>query len=88
MSDQIDPFCRREFEPRSRASAKAVPVGTVKPKTEGFGSNSPGPKGFPLAGARGVGLLGRCTTSTFATLLADRLAIGETELVQSDRTLL
>jgi hypothetical protein len=40
--------------------------------------------GFPLAGARFVRPLGRCTTSTRASFRADRLAIGETELFQSD----
>ena len=48
-------FCRREFGTRSRASAQVVPVVRPSPKTEGFGPNSLGPKGFPLAGPRGVG---------------------------------
>lgn len=34
---------------------------------------------FPLAGARGVEPLGRGPATTFAALLADRRAIGETE---------
>jgi hypothetical protein len=36
-------------------------------------------KGFPLAGARCVEPLGRGTTTTFAPLLPDYRAIGETE---------
>jgi hypothetical protein len=39
----------------------------------------PARSGFPLAGARFVEPLGRGTTTPFASLLADRLAIGETE---------
>jgi hypothetical protein len=35
--------------------------------------------GFPLAGARCVEPLGRGTTTTFASLLPDHPAIGETE---------
>jgi len=35
-----------------------------------------------------VGPLGRCTTSTFATLRVDRLAARETELIPSERPLL
>jgi hypothetical protein len=36
--------------------------------------------GFRAAGAHFVGSLGRCPTSTFATLRVDRLAVRETEL--------
>jgi hypothetical protein len=43
----------------------------------------PARSGFPLAGARFVEPLGRGTTTTIAFLLPDRLAIGETEAVQS-----
>jgi hypothetical protein len=43
----------------------------------------PARSGFPLAGARVVEPLGRGTTTPFASLLADRLAIGETEPFQS-----
>ena len=32
---------------------------TVKPEPDGSGPKVPGPEGFPLAGARGVGRLGR-----------------------------
>jgi hypothetical protein len=39
----------------------------------------PARKGFPLAGARCVEPLGRGTTTTFAPLLPDHRAIGETE---------
>jgi hypothetical protein len=53
---------------------------TSEPKTEGFDANSPGPSGFRAAGAHFVGPLGRCPTSTFATLRVNRLAIRETEL--------
>jgi hypothetical protein len=38
---------------------------------------------FPRAGARFVEPLGRGTTTTIASLLTDRLAIGETEPFQS-----
>ena len=48
-------------------------------KTEGFGPNQPGPSGLRLADAHFVGPLGRCTTSTFASFLVDRLAKRETE---------
>jgi hypothetical protein len=46
--------------------------GPDETKTEGFGPNQPGPSGFRLAGARFVEPLGRCTTSTFASLLPER----------------
>jgi hypothetical protein len=39
----------------------------------------PARSGFPLAGARFVEPFGRGTTTPVASLLADRLAIGETE---------
>ena len=62
--------------------------GTVETKADGIGPNQPGPSGFRLADAHGVRPLGRCTTSTFATLRADRLAARETELIPSERPLL
>jgi hypothetical protein len=43
----------------------------------------PARSGFPLAGARFVEPLGRGTTTPVASLLPDRLAIGETEPFQS-----
>jgi hypothetical protein len=46
--------------------------GPDETKTDGFGPNQPGPSGFRLADARFVEPLGRCTTSTFASLLPDR----------------
>jgi hypothetical protein len=61
---------------------------TVESKPEGFGPNQPGPSGFRAADAHFVGSLGRCTTSTFATFRVDRLAVRETELIQSSRILL
>ena len=54
----------------------------AEPKPEGFDANSPGPSGFRATGAHFVGSLGRCTTSTFATLRVDRLAVRETELTE------
>ena len=54
----------------------------AEPKPEGFGPNQPGPSGFRTAAAHFVGPLGRCTTSTFATLRVDRLAVRETELTE------
>jgi hypothetical protein len=56
-----------------------VPVVRPSPKAEGFGSNSAGPQGFPLAGPRFVGRTWPYPDTTRAVLLADRLAIGETE---------
>ena len=63
-------------------------VRTAEPKPEGFGPNQPGPPGFRAADAHFVGSLGRCTTSTFATLRVDRLAARETELIKSNLILL
>ena len=60
----------------------------AEPKPEGFGPNQPGPSGFRAAGAHFVGPLGRCITSTCATLRVDRLAARETELIQPDPMLL
>jgi len=62
--------------------------GAAEPKPEGFGANAPGPLGFRAAGARRVGSLGRCPTSTFASLLADRRSARETELIEPDLILL
>jgi hypothetical protein len=62
--------------------------GTVEPKPEGFGPNQPGPLGFRAADARYVEPLGRWPASTFASLLPDRLAARETELIKSGRMLL
>ena len=62
--------------------------GAAEPKPEGFGPNQPGPLGFRTADVHFVGPLGRCSTSTFATLRVDRLAVRETELIQSSRMLL
>jgi hypothetical protein len=62
------------------AFGAVVPVVRPSPKAEGFGPNSPGPKGFPLAGARFVGRTWPYPDTPCAVLLADRLAIGETEL--------
>jgi hypothetical protein len=53
--------------------------GAVETKADGFGPNRPGPSGLPAAGAHFVGLLGRCTTSTLATLRVDHLAARQTE---------
>ena len=61
---------------------------TAEPKPEGFGPNQPGPSGFRAADAHFVGSLGRCTTSTFATLRVDRLVARETELIKSNLILL
>jgi len=58
------------------------------PKPEGFGPNMPGRSGFRAAGAHFVGSLGRCTTSTSATLRVDRLAVRETELTKASLILL
>ena len=61
---------------------------TSEPKPEGFDANSPGPLGFRAADDHFVGSLGRCTTSTFATLRVDRLAARETELIRPNLILL
>jgi hypothetical protein len=45
---------------------------TAKPKTEGFGPNSPGPPGFRAAGAHRAGSLGRSPATAIAPLLVDR----------------
>ena len=62
--------------------------GAAEPKPEGFGPNQPGPLGFRAADAHFVVSLGRCTTSTFATLRVDRLAARETELIRPNLILL
>jgi hypothetical protein len=54
-----------------------VPRPSRKPKDSGL--MHPARSGFPLAGTRVVEPLGRGATTTVASLLADRLAIGETE---------
>jgi len=54
------PRAGQKPDPEVEAFGAVVPVVRPSPKAEGFGPNSPGPKGFPLA---------------------DRLAIGETELL-------
>ena len=65
-----------------------VLVARPSPKTEGFGPNSPGPKGSRW---RTPALSGGSPDEphrAFAAFLADRLAIGETELIQPNRILL
>src|SRR6185312_5016375 len=106
----MESFCRREFGPRSRPSARVVPVVPPSPKAEGFGPNSPGPpvarrlclrkddrhfESLSICKGKSTGRvsrwrapalsggLGRTTGTPCAALLADRLAIGETELFPS-----
>jgi len=59
--------------------SEVVPVVRPMLKAEGFGPNRPGPPGLRPAGAHIVRPLGRCTTSTFAAFLVDRLARRQTE---------
>ena len=63
---------------------------SIETKPDGFDANSPGPQfrplgGFRAAGAHGVVSLARRTTTVFATLLVDRLAVRETELTTTNR---
>ncbi len=68
--------------------ATVVPIGTAKAKAEGFGPNQSGPLGFRATGARFGGLLGLGSTTAFATLRVDRLAVREIELTEPDLILL
>jgi hypothetical protein len=77
----MDSFGRKGGAIRSKVESRGEvrTDGTDETLADEFGSNWPGPKGFPLAGARCVRRLARCTTSTFAAFLVDRLAKRQTE---------
>ena len=61
---------------------------TAETKPDGFDANSPGPSGFRAADTHGIGPLARTGCTRFASLLVDRLAARETELIKPGLILL